>query len=99
MSAIAPGPHKQLNSGLLASLGRATHAPQHFALRALLQHQQLPGFSAARHFSASQQSAAAQAAEQSADDVVAKVLSCAAANDTETGVLSQVRRVGAWLGW
>jgi hypothetical protein len=49
--------------------------------------------SGTRHLSLSAAAAAAAAASPepvSADDVVARVLSCAAANNTETGVLSQL---------
>jgi hypothetical protein len=65
---------------LLASLGAGSHSRLSGA-----------GFSRQFTIAANVIAAAAPAEVSGADDVVAKVLSCAATNDTETGVLSQVR--------
>jgi hypothetical protein len=52
----------------------------------------LRSFISPRHFTVAPYVAAAAPAESNADDVVSQVLSCAASNNTETGVLSQVSR-------
>lgn len=72
----------QRKGGLLASL--VAGADNNPGLRNLLLQEPRRQFTVATYV------AAAAPAESGADDVVAKVLSCAASNNTETGVLSQV---------
>lgn len=75
--------HQRRKAGLLASL--VAGADNNPGLRNLLQ-----AHEPRRQFTVATYVAAAAPAESGADDVVAKVLSCAASNNTETGVLSQV---------
>lgn len=57
----------------------------------------LQSLKSTRQFTVAAHVAAAAPAESPADDVVAQVLSCAASNNTETGVLSQVGCLGSSL--